>query len=571
MVSTAYEFRKKKKHRGQTFLLPKLRDHNNSGNDPFLFWDNTGYALGVVKKEMKRGTPLSLFESFRARHERDLAGTDDPRIVALLAFLRSWTPARFSDSPFKEQASEALDTNIAFRLSGDERRFIHERPAARAIWDRVAAPGGHTVQCLVSGQVGPLRRLHPKFRTLTARQNAPIASFDGEAFRSYGKEQGANSPVSEQAAHAYGTALNWLLDAGSGRPTLIGDTTVVFWADARETNEASAQAAEDAWSIAFDPDRDDAPRLAAAIERIAKGRPAADIAPDLDPRTRVHVLGLFSPNAGRVGVRFWHVDRFGDLARNLYRHWEDLKIEPDPFRGRPPSTWRLIYETAAHVPKEQDGKVVWQPSKKAEPAARLGSELLTAIIAGRQYPLTLLDNVMIRIRAERGRVTGARAALVKAVINRNTRLYGGEDLPVGLDRNNTDPAYLLGRLFALYEHAEAAGNDRNSTLRDKYFAAASGTPRRVFSILSNSYTHDLAKLRKGEHAGLGVNIEKEVTDIIGHLPPDFPKAMPLEAQGRFVVGYYHQTQERFRKRGDGAGTDGKDNENASGDNQEGQE
>ena len=27
--------------------VPKIRDHNNSGKDPFLFWDNTGYALGL--------------------------------------------------------------------------------------------------------------------------------------------------------------------------------------------------------------------------------------------------------------------------------------------------------------------------------------------------------------------------------------------------------------------------------------------------------------------------------------------------------------------------------------------
>lgn len=539
-----------KKRSPRMVRLPKLRDHNNSGADPFLFWDNTGYALGVVKKAMKRGSPKALFDHFRERHERELAGTDDPGLLAFLAFLRRWSPTQFAEPLF---TSEALDRNIAFRLERDQ-EFLHDRLAAREIWARVAAPNGEQVRCMVTGRIGPMRRLHPKFKTLTGTQNAPIVSFEGAAFQSYGKDQGANAPTIDRTASEYGAALGHLLDRNSGRNVLIGDATIVYWADAREVGETAAEAVEETWgAAAFDPDRGvETQKLRAAVETIASGRPSKDLAPDLDPRTRVHLLGLFSPNSGRIGVRFWHVGTFGELAMRLMEHWEDLALGPDPFAGRLPSPWRLVMEIAVHVAREEGGTVKWVRPKDAKPPPRIGGELLTAILTGRRYPRTLLENLVMRVRAERGRVTGSRAALIKAVINRPIRIreretglqLSKEKLPVSLDPDSDDVAYNLGRLFAAYAYAENSFNPRGATIRDKYMGAASATPRRVFPILMRGYEHNRSGLAKtdGQKRGAGVKADKAVSQIIGRYDGDvpFPPTLRLEEQGRFFVGYYHQ-------------------------------
>jgi CRISPR-associated protein Csd1 len=42
-----------------------------------------------------------------------------------------------------------------------------------------------------------------------------------------------------------------------------------------------------------------------------------------------------------------------------------------------------------------------------------------------------------------------------------------------------------------------------------------------------------------------VNLEKEIGQIIDALPTSFPRTLPIEEQGRFAIGYYHQTQARF--------------------------
>ena len=89
--------------------------------------------------------------------------------------------------------------------------------------------------CLVTGAAAPVRRLHPSIKGVEGAQSsgASLVSFNLDAFRSYGKDQGDNAPTSEAAAFRYGAALNRMLDRGSRNRVqrTVGDATVVFWAD----------------------------------------------------------------------------------------------------------------------------------------------------------------------------------------------------------------------------------------------------------------------------------------------------------------------------------------------------
>jgi CRISPR-associated protein Csd1 len=160
----------------------------------------------------------------------------------------------------------------------------------------------------------------------------------------------------------------------------------------------------------------------------------------------------------------------------------------------------------------------------------------------------LLTAVVQRIRAD-GAANSRRASLCRAVLQRDLRFNKSKEIiPVGLDKNNANPAYRLGRLFALYEWAEESAENRNATLRDKYFGAASSTPARVFPLLMRGSTHNLSKLRKGGKAGLAVVIDREIAEVMSDLPDPLPRALALEEQGRFFMGYYHQERDRFTSR-----------------------
>jgi CRISPR-associated protein Csd1 len=119
-----------------------------------------------------------------------------------------------------------------------------------------------------------------------------------------------------------------------------------------------------------------------------------------------------------------------------------------------------------------------------------------------------------------------------------------------LDVQLEDPAYLLGRLFAVLEGAQRAalGGQVNATIRDRYFGAASATPALVYGMLLHNAQNHLARLRK-DKPGLAVNLERDIREIVDKLPPQLPKSLSLKGQGTFAVGYYHQAEARFKKNG----------------------
>ena len=114
---------------------------------------------------------------------------------------------------------------------------------------------------------------------------------------------------------------------------------------------------------------------------------------------------------------------------------------------------------------------------------------------------------------------------------------------MSLDRKREDPAYLLGRLFAMLEKAQkdAIGDNLSATIRDRFFSAASATPGSVFPRLMRTYQHHLAKL---DNKGRKIWLEKLTQEICAPLE-DFPRNLDLQEQGEFVLGYYHQVHDFY--------------------------
>lgn len=518
------------------------------GIAPNLLWDKTAYVLGRTKKASAR--TAREHAAFVDRHLKLLAGTEDAGLAALRRFLEEWTPERFDSAPFD---ADMLDGNVMFRLEGDgdedgRLRYLHQRPEARALVAAHAAdtPGeGGDVFCLVTGRRGNARRLHPTIKGVEGAQSsgAALVSFNLDAFTSYGKEQGANAPVSEEAADRYGKALNWLLERDSRnrvrRP--VGDATVVFWAEA--SDPAVADALDEhwaAWSSMDDvTDEAEARKIAETLESVAAGRPVGGLDPHVVEGTRFYILGL-SPNAARLSVRFWETGGFGDFARRLRDHYEDVRIEPRPIGwGVAPSVRRLLVRSVAAFEKFENIPKL------------LAGEVMRAILTGGRYPGSLLAAAIMRLRAGDDPLTGWHAAVIRAVLARDHRKgFQKEGVPMSLAPDEPNRAYQLGRLFAVLETAQrmALGNV-NATIRDRYFGAASATPARIFPLLLRGAQNHLGKLRKEKK---GYWLEREIENILSRLTLDLPQALPLTEQGRFAIGYYHQRKEQFKGRPDTA-------------------
>jgi CRISPR-associated protein Csd1 len=549
---------------------PKLRDYlvprsdavakRTSGIVSSLFWDKTAYVLGRTAGEGKR--TAQEHSAFLALHRDKLAGVEDEGLVALRRFVEAWLPERLEELP--RYLPEMLDANIMFRMEG-ENRFVHERPAARALVEaRAASDAEHDAFCLVTGEQGPVVRLHPTIKGVEGAQSsgAALVSFNLDAFASLGKEQGENAPTSEAAAFRYGTALNQLLtrDGPNRLRRPIGDATVVFWADASDAQ--MGEALDQVFAAIFDsdvPDEQETRKAHDILEHIVKGRPADDLQKMLGvsfiPGTRFNVLGL-SPNAARLSVRFWLSDSFEHFAEALSHHWYDMRIDPLPRDWGPaPSVRRLLANSTA----------MQRDMKNVPPG--LAGEVMRAVLTDGLYPQSLLSAALMRLRAGEPKTKDGRpgsigwhAAALRGVLFRKQRRKRHQseipekgETPMALDREHRNIGYVLGRLFAVYELAQMAalGRGVKATMRDKYFASASSAPASVFPLVIAHGQNHLSKARKTPStAGWAYLIERELNVIMDVIEPALPHSLPrslrLEDQAEFAIGYYHQRSTKLK-------------------------
>lgn len=502
-----------------------------SGIKPNFLWDSTSYVLGLDDKGKQERTD-KCHEAF-VQQLRTFCAFDDPGLKAILSFYDH----DFRTITTLPNWADICGANLVFRLSGTP-GFIHDRAAARRAWEQCLGQreAATTGQCLVSGEdEQPLARLHPSIKGVRGAQSsgASIVSFNLPAFESYGKEQSINAPVSEKAAFNYATALNALLATDSRQKVVIGDTTVVFWAECRSVAEelfADLFAPDESRvkSIAADDDQQTAGKILHLLNNIRSGKRAVDIVPALDESVRFYILGL-APNASRLSIRFWMASTVGDLLKNIGEHFCHLEIVRQ-YDSEPefPPLWRLLCQTATL------GK-----SENVLPV--LAGGMTKAMLNGGLYPQSLLAAVLGRIRAER-EVGYFRAALLKAFLVRNKQM----EISMYYDPSRKEVPYLLGGLFAVLEKAQAdAIPGATATMKDRFFASAPATPARVFPMLLKNAANHIAKLRKDPaKTGWSINLEKSIQDSVAHLA-HFPPTMSLEDQGLFMIGYYQRMKDFY--------------------------
>lgn len=510
-----------KKRVGQRFLVPQGAK-KTFGISANLLWDTAEYVLGIDTRE-KPARVAEQHAAFRARIEAlPESAIADEGVRAVLSFLDHLDPKTLGSWPAYMDI-QGGNPIMSFRLHGDL-ALVCQRPAVIAT---IAGQSEHETDgvCLVSGLPAPIERLHSSIKGVWNAQTsgANIVSFNLDAFNSYGKTQGANAPVGKPVAFAYTTALNHLLARGSRQRIQVGDTSTVFWAE-------EAHELEDTIADLFgEPSKDDPDRNTDAVRALYSAVTSGKFGMG-QLNTRFHVLGL-APNAARISIRFWKTATAAELAQRIKQHFDDLAVVHADYEPEHLSLFRLLTGLAAL-------------NKADNIPPKLGGDVMRAILEGLPYPTTMLNLAVSRCRAEQ-KTSYARAAAIKATLNRWIRFRKSQEkefLPM-LDPSNPNPAYRLGRLFAALEKIqEEASPGLNATIRDRYYGAASSTPVAVFTTLLRLKNHHVAKLTTGR----AIQMERLLGEILSEVA-DFPRQLPLQDQGRFALGYYHQRQAFFTK------------------------
>jgi CRISPR-associated protein Csd1 len=539
---------------GKKPVLMDVPQHakRTSGVSPYFLCDNPKYMLGYEKENFKQCAEL---------HRAILDGVDDDSAKAVLKFFEKWEPKQAKKNEILIEHKEGLEKggNLVFSVEGIK-GYVHEKAKIRKAWEK-DNPGKRQVrdgikgQCLVTGEETELLEVHDSIKGVWNAQSsgAAIVSFNKESFESYGKKQSINAPVGKEAAFAYVTTLNYMLEPSSIQNMQIGDATTVFWAekygtgqeelfyalfnpfDVEEKHEKEEEAGkkkkdekakEQKKTRLNDPGTIN--RMRDFLGRVAQGKGLKDFK-GYDKDVRFYVLGL-SPNAARISVRFFYADTFGRMVDRIKQHYDDMLIEKQ-YKNESDSisVWQLLRETAAQ------GK-----SENIQPAFSGG--LTKAILTGALYPAAVYQAVISRMGIDKN-INRNRAAFIKAYIARKNRINGKKGgTTVSLNTEELNVGYRLGRLFAMLEKAQTdASPGINATIKDRYFGTASASPRAIFPILMKLSQHHIAGAKYGKFT------DKQIEEIVGELKT-FPAHLNLDEQGMFMLGYYHQRNALYKKK-----------------------
>lgn len=534
-LKTEEERGKKKVWVSTTRMVPQMVTRSSGVSSNFLC-DNSKYMLGFDKDGSSKRV-LECFQAAKEKHLELLEQAEGEMAASIKAFFETWNPEKEEEKLKESEIWEALTDggNLIFYMNGCE---AQEDEEIKELWNEKqnscdGEEGGNTGICLVTGKKAEISRIHRTIKGVPGAQSsgAALVSFNAPAFESYGKEQSYNAPVGKYAEFAYTTALNYLLSQRN-YTFQLGDTMVVYWA------ENGQKAYQDVFSFALVPTIDNRETIREIFDCIKKDQPIKVDDIEMDSEQRFYILGL-APNAARLSVRFFYQDSFGKILEHISEHYERMKIVQPSWETREYMSIRdMLMET------------VNQNSRDKSPIPNMAAMVMQAVLSGGRYPASLYTDTLIRIRADQGerKLSWGRTAILKAYLIRNTNWKEGVNY-MGLNKENSEQPYLLGRLFAVLEFIQKDTNPGiKATIRDRYFNSACATPASVFPILIKLMNSHIKKLER-DNLGAKISYENQLTEIMGKLD-EFPRRLTLEEQGKFDLGYYHQVQDKYTKRED---------------------
>jgi CRISPR-associated protein Csd1 len=457
-----------------------------------------------------------------------------PRLQATLDFLQNADGVAELHRQLLAVKAKPSD-NAIFAVEGVN---LLESSALRQFWRdrrcRLGAQAGSRDQrmCIATGELAETLDTTEKIKGIPGglATGTNLISFDKDSFCSFGLEQAQNAALSAPAELKIRSALNTLIDKSRSQGLVFNNTVHLHW-----TREPIK---EDPFDLLASADKN---AVEALLKSIQQGQPPVGF-----EANAYYALSL-SGNGARIVVRDWLESTVPEVQRHVAEWFEDLAIVQPVGQGtkRDFKFGALLYG------------MVRADLEDLSPT--LPTQLLHGALRGRSVPLpqaalaAALRRQYIEPKGEdakRNAVILARLSLIKACLLRSPNSPNNNSqtkdtaMTECLNPESRDPAYLCGRLFAVFDRLQhLALGGVNAGVVERYYASASTTPALVMGRLFRNAQFHLAKA----DGGVATNVSKDFEAITCALGDQFPASLDLESQGRFALGYYHQKAD-YRRR-----------------------
>lgn len=542
---------------GNKYLVAKSWGRTGTTPQPFHFWDNFSYVFGFSSANVGIEKD-EIDEDKRAKFEKEIAknGKSHKGFVDYVNRMRSLYPndedveavslfyekneceleSLLKNSPLWDSIKKNLTKNLSFLIEG-ETEIIAAKEKVIAYSFKGQNDNGDAI-CLITGNKCSPITTFTKIKMGKFSDTKLISFQKGSGYDSYGKEQGNNAPISEDAEFKCSAALKKMLEYDSCNKFNIGNRTFVFWASSQSKEAQNIEKSVfDMFGFSKDDPDKGVEKVRKSFESIFNGHSR------FNKDGWFYILGIYPANKARIAVSYWAEIPLIDFVGFILNHFRDMEI----VSGRDNQNYMGLNSMMKAI--TLDGNIYGDDSN-LQP--NLAEVVVKSILQGLPYPQSLFASCMRRIRAEldnkkwddaykKGWVT-TRAAIIKAYLNRIDNKF---KITREMNKDNTNPGYLCGRLFAVLERIQEISNRENdyfTNLRSNYMNSASTTPSVVFPTILNLSVHHSDKLDRKDV----VQFERDKQEIIGKLI-DFPNQLNMQDQGRFFIGYYHQRQDFFTK------------------------
>ncbi len=505
--------------RGRRMYHPATPVQRASQVEAQLLADKTDYVLGFVPDDVSERTANRIgdcHEAFLELLQACSEDTDEDAIRAVITYLQD----NLQEADFPEDLQRG-DT-LTFRVDGQilvDAESIREHWAA-CVAEDLAERGGDEQTCLVCGRTAPIADRHPgKVKRVPGGQSVgcAIVSANASAYESFGLDAALIAPTCWNCARDYALVLTEFLASDRHSFRISDQIAYVFWT--REDSDLSVA------TLLSEPQPED---VRALLESVEDGRRRATGSAD-----DFYALAL-SGSGGRVVIRDWLETTVEAAERNIARYFRAQQIaDPD---GQPGEPLKLMALMGALIPSV--GRNPWD-----QLPPNLASDVIRAALTGGNLPDQLLYRAVGRARSEQS-ITRPRAALIKMCLLMSSHAKEGFDVTPEMNPQIDDPAYLCGRLLAVFERIQNTAHnwDLNTTVVDRYYGTASTAPASVFGNLMRQSHHHLSKLRRDsdpKKRAAATALQRRLEELAARIDV-FPNTLKLTEQGEFGLGYYHQ-------------------------------